>query len=162
MNMKPSYSQPLVNVYVNFVKGHHQSLDITCARQADTLGFPSWCPNWSQKPTMHTLIQRSLPPLDFDLSPDIPNLDRPIYRVSRNKKPAYGFSFDDRTLTCAGMHLETNAHIVKSESPGNGLTLARWHDIARLHCHRDGAPLSESEADEEFWSMLTREALGGL
>jgi hypothetical protein len=165
LNMKPGYSQPLVNVYVNFVKGHiehHKSLDIICARQADTPGFPSWCPNWSQKPTMHTLIQRSLPPLGFDLSPDIPDLDRPIYRASRNTKPAYSFSFNDRTLTCAGTHFDTIAHIVISESPGNGLTLARWRDIARSHCHRNGTPLSESEADEEFWSMLTGEVLGGV
>ncbi|KAF2740130.1 hypothetical protein EJ04DRAFT_559155 [Polyplosphaeria fusca] len=154
LNLKPDYSKPVVDVYIEFVKAHVErtmSLDIICAAAGSKDdNIPSWCPDWRESPVIHTLIHHNLPHTGpFEITPIE---ERRLYRASRDTRSAHGFFFNNRTLVCAGIEVNHVENISDTNAAFDETVLKNWRNIAQVKCHHNNKPLSDREVDEQFSS----------
>ncbi|KAF2470042.1 uncharacterized protein BDR25DRAFT_355767 [Lindgomyces ingoldianus] len=142
---EPRLLNPLVEVYTKTCTSLYNSTETTCVTQACSCedGFPTWCPGRQHKPIRHT-DPNALPPTSF--LEDILDLNRLLHQDTRGPHPAYGFFFNDKTLTCAGIHINTVTHIIDVESNTNIAVIARWLDIARRFAYVAICPPSNMAA----------------
>lgn len=78
----------------------------------------------------------------------INNLDKPLYCAARRARAATEFSFDDKTLVCAGICANTIKHV--GPEPHQQTSLENWRAMARNLSHRDGNIHSAEEAHEQL------------